>query len=99
MSSNNYGVVVEGVDIPAAAWLKKWDWSRKYHVLTIGDKTGIPDLMTVEMAELVPGETVRELISRCEPEHMEAINRGNGHHGLCLYDTQALHYVVSKTEY
>jgi len=97
MSSNNYGVEVEGVDIPA--WLKEWEWSRKYHVLTIGDNAGIPDLMTVEMAPDVPGCEVRELVSRCKVYEMEVIDWGNGIKGLCLHDVHDLHYVVAKTEY
>jgi hypothetical protein len=93
MGSNNYGVVIEGADI--SAWLEKWDWSRRYYVLTVEDRTGIPDLIAVETdGVLTPGETVRERISRCGQENLEMIYWGNGIRGLCAYDGSALHYVL-----
>jgi len=97
MGSLTYGKVRQGMDIPA--WLEKQDWTRRYYVLRVGDSTSIPNLIAVQTdGVLTPGETVREHVSRCRPEHLEAINWGNGHFGLSAHDGSALHYILVREE-
>jgi hypothetical protein len=92
MGDMNYGEVVDGADIPAS--LERGDWTKRYHVLSVEASTRIPGMMEVEMWDTVPGEEVKARISRVGTDCLEAINWGNGYRGLCVHDSQYLHYIL-----
>ena len=97
MSSNNYGVAMTVESI--GTWLREnWDQNCPAIMLSTEEgRTDIPDLREMQLH----GKTMdggAALVFIREHSEIDAINWGNGHIGVCVYDGDKPTYIMSWTK-